>query len=73
MTSWKRAISMYRTHLGVERNLSPNTLRAYLADVAQFEQFLHPHSDSNSDSNSNPGPGPDPQEVGQSIALPSTR
>lgn len=46
---------MYRSHLGVERNLSPNTLRAYLADVNQFERFLRP-PESRDDS----GPGPTP-------------
>ncbi|MBW2390631.1 MAG: site-specific integrase, partial [Deltaproteobacteria bacterium] len=46
MTSWMRAVAKYRTHLGVERNLSPNTLRAYLADVRQLEHFLRPASAS---------------------------
>jgi integrase/recombinase XerC len=40
--SWARAVAMYRQHLKVERNLSPNTSRAYLADVSQFERFLRP-------------------------------
>ncbi len=44
MTDWTRAVAQYRSHLGVERNLSPNTLRAYLADVRQFERFLRPAS-----------------------------
>ncbi len=44
MTQWDRAVERFGTHLGVERNLSPNTLRAYLADVRQFERFLRPAS-----------------------------
>lgn len=44
MTSFARALEKYRVHLGVERNLSPNTVRAYIADVRQFERFLVPAS-----------------------------
>ena len=34
-------IEQYGTHLRVERNLSPHTLRNYLSDLKQFQQFLH--------------------------------
>ncbi|MFT5442679.1 MAG: integrase/recombinase XerC [Myxococcota bacterium] len=44
MTSFAQALEKYRVHLGVERNLSPNTVRAYIADVRQFERFLAPAS-----------------------------
>ncbi|MCP4039083.1 MAG: tyrosine-type recombinase/integrase, partial [bacterium] len=40
MRDWLDALDRFRAHLGAERNLSPNTLRAYLTDVRQFEQFL---------------------------------
>jgi integrase/recombinase XerC len=40
MTKWTPAVEKFGIHLGVERNLSPNTLRAYLADVRQFEKYL---------------------------------
>ncbi|MCH7867634.1 MAG: tyrosine recombinase XerC [Myxococcales bacterium] len=40
MMKWMPTVEKFGTHLGVERNLSPNTLRAYLADVRQFERFL---------------------------------
>jgi len=40
MSDWLGALDDYRSHLGVERNLSPHTLRAYLCDVRQFERFL---------------------------------
>lgn len=43
--TWTRATDQYRVHLGVERNLSPNTVRAYLADVRQLERFLEPKAD----------------------------
>ena len=42
MKSWFDATDSYRTHLAIERNLSPNTVRAYLADVRQLEKFLRP-------------------------------
>jgi integrase/recombinase XerC len=38
--TWVRAINQYSVHLGVERNMSPNTVRAYIADVRQLEGFL---------------------------------
>ena len=37
--SWARAIEDFERHLRVERNLSPNTLRAYLNDVKQLVEF----------------------------------
>ena len=37
--SWARAIKDFEQHLRVERNLSPNTLRAYLSDVKQLAEF----------------------------------
>lgn len=40
--TWTRAMDRFRVHLDVERNLSPNTVRAYLADVRQLEGFLRP-------------------------------
>lgn len=33
-------IEQYGAHLRVERNLSPHTLRNYLSDLKQFQQFL---------------------------------
>jgi integrase/recombinase XerC len=33
-------IRQYAEHLRSERNVSPHTLRNYLSDLAQFEQFL---------------------------------
>lgn len=33
-------IEQYAAHLRVERNLSPHTLRNYLSDLKQFQQFL---------------------------------
>ncbi len=33
-------IEQYAVHLRVERNLSPHTLRNYLSDLKQFQQFL---------------------------------
>src|SRR3989304_3866572 len=33
-------IRQYAEHLKSERNVSPHTLRNYLSDLAQFEQFL---------------------------------
>jgi integrase/recombinase XerC len=38
--SWKRPIDDFGVFLRVERNLSPNTLRAYLGDVRQFARHL---------------------------------
>jgi integrase/recombinase XerC len=40
MIKWIDALEKFTTHLRVERNLSANTLRAYLTDVRQFERFL---------------------------------
>jgi integrase/recombinase XerC len=37
--SWARSVEAFERHLIVERNLSPHTRRAYLADVAQLAQF----------------------------------
>ena len=34
-------IEQYGAYLRVERNLSPHTLRNYLSDLKQFQQFLH--------------------------------
>jgi len=36
----KRAIEDFRNHLATERNLSPHTLRSYLADLRQFRRYL---------------------------------
>lgn len=47
--TWTRQIDQFRQHLGVERNLSPNTLRAYLADVRQLEDFLRANSPKGAD------------------------
>ena len=47
--TWTRQIAQFREHLGVERNLSPNTLRAYLADVRQLEAFLRENSPKGGD------------------------
>jgi len=47
--TWTRQVDQFREHLGVERNLSPNTLRAYLADVRQLEAFLRENSPKGGD------------------------
>ncbi len=36
----EKAIEAFGLHLATERNLSPHTLRSYLADVRQFRQYL---------------------------------
>ena len=36
----EKAIEEFGLHLATERNLSPHTLRGYLADVRQFRQYL---------------------------------
>jgi integrase/recombinase XerC len=36
----EKAIESFGLHLATERNLSPHTLRGYLADVRQFRQYL---------------------------------
>jgi integrase/recombinase XerC len=36
----EKAIEEFGAHLATERNLSPHTLRSYLADVRQFRQYL---------------------------------
>ncbi len=38
--SWSMAISDFGSFLRIERNLSPNTARAYLSDLRQFLEFL---------------------------------
>ena len=35
-----KAIDAFGLHLATERNLSPHTLRSYLADLRQFRQYL---------------------------------
>lgn len=40
--SWTIAVDDFRTFLVVERNLSPNTARAYLSDVRQFAAYMCP-------------------------------
>ena len=40
--SWARALENFERHLRVERNLSPNTLRAYSEDVKQLAEFSDP-------------------------------
>jgi len=42
--SWARQIEAFDRHMRVERNLSPNTRRAYLADVAELASFAGPGS-----------------------------
>jgi integrase/recombinase XerC len=37
--TWASALEDFERHLRVERNLSPNTLRAYLNDVGQLAEF----------------------------------
>lgn len=37
--SWERAIETFERHLRIERNVSPNTLRAYIGDVVAFAAF----------------------------------
>src|SRR5512136_2149418 len=39
-----KAIDAFGLHLATERNLSPHTLRSYLADVRQFRQYLEENS-----------------------------
>ena len=36
----EKAIEDFRNHLATERNLSPHTLRSYLADLRQFRRYL---------------------------------
>ncbi len=36
----EKAIEAFKAHLATERNLSPHTLRSYLADLKQFRQYL---------------------------------
>jgi integrase/recombinase XerC len=36
----EKAIEEFRDHLATERNLSPHTLRSYLADLRQFRRYL---------------------------------
>jgi integrase/recombinase XerC len=38
--TWDAAIRAFRVHLRAERNLSANTLRAYLSDVKQLERYV---------------------------------
>ena len=37
--SWEQAIEAFERHLRIERNLSPNTLRAYVGDLSAFAAF----------------------------------
>jgi len=38
--NWSHYITQFKQYLKLERSLSPNTLEAYIHDVAKFEQFL---------------------------------
>ena len=40
MTALEQAIAEFGRHMQVERNLSPHTLKSYLADLGQFRTFL---------------------------------
>jgi integrase/recombinase XerC len=40
----EKAIEEFGAYLATERNLSPHTLRSYLADVRQFRQYLEENS-----------------------------
>ena len=38
--NWKLALNGFRAYLMLERSLSPNSLDAYMRDVAKLQQFL---------------------------------
>jgi integrase/recombinase XerC len=40
MSSLEQAIRKFEVHLGIERNLTPNTRKNYLIDIRQFQEFL---------------------------------
>jgi integrase/recombinase XerC len=60
MMKWAQIVDQFRTYLGAERNFSPNTQRAYLADVRQFERFL---CQASADGNHDLLPRTDPATV----------
>jgi integrase/recombinase XerC len=40
MSSLEQAIKKFMVHVEVERNLAPNTVKNYLGDIRQFQEFL---------------------------------
>jgi len=53
--SWVSELEAFDRHLHVERNLSPHTRRAYLADVRQFAEFVGAAGDGDAGRALSPG------------------